>query len=267
MNRVCWTKTRLQEGRENFLCPFFDSPAMLSKILDPLLTLAYPQACQICRNSVEHFSDGAACENCWKNTRVFSGAETLCRKCGRFFSENASDFETFCHQCDAHFYDAARAAGLYEKGLQASILNLKREAFVAARLKKIFVSAFEKSGFQNATKMIPVPLSKKRFIERGFNQAAVLAKILAAETGIEPDENSLTRKIHTPLHRAGMDTKARELSVKNAFEITRPKLIAGHRILLIDDVFTSGATASACAKILKKNGTKEVYVFTVARAF
>lgn len=240
---------------------------MLTKIFDSLLSLAYPQACQICQNSVESYEDGTVCQNCWRETRVFSGKETICHKCGRFLSESESDFETFCHQCDAHFYDQARAVGLYKNGLQASVLHLKRSPFAAKRLREMFTSAFEKSDFQDAEKIIPVPLSEKRFIERGFNQAAVLAAILAKSTKIEVDEQSLVRTIHTPMHRAGMDTKARESSVKNAFAVKRPKLIEGKKILLVDDVFTSGATVSACAGVLKKNGATKIYVFTVARAF
>jgi predicted amidophosphoribosyltransferase len=63
-----------------------------------------------------------------------------------------------------------------------------------------------------------------------------------------------------------MDRKAREMSVRNAFELKHPKLIRGEKVLLVDDVFTSGATASNCAKVLKKNGAAEVRVLTVARA-
>lgn len=240
---------------------------MLTKVLDSLLTVLYPQACQNCGESVEKFEYGAACQNCWQKTRIFSGAETVCYKCNKFLSEKESNVKTFCHQCDAHFYEQARAAGLYENALQISVLNLKREPFVCKNLRKVFISTFEKTEFQDADLIIPIPLSKKRFLERGFNQAAVLAKILSDETKIKSDEQSLVRKIHTPVHRAGMDTKARELTVKNAFEITRPKLINGKKILLIDDVFTSGATASSCAKVLKKAGAEKVYVLTLARAF
>ena len=238
-----------------------------TKIFDSLLTLAYPQACGICQNSVENLSDGVVCSDCWNETHIFSGKETVCHKCGKFLSENETDFLAFCHQCNDHFYDRARAAGLYENGLLASILHLKREPFVGKRLQKIFISAFENSNFPGASKIIPVPLSKKRLIERGFNQAAVLAEILADSVKIELDTRSLVRKIHTPMHRAGMDTKARELTVKNAFEVKRPKMIEGKIIVLVDDIFTSGATASACAKVLKKHGATKVYVFTVARAF
>jgi len=238
---------------------------MLSKIYDSLLTLAYPQACQLCQNSVENSSDGVACQKCWEKTRMFSGAETLCHKCGAYLQPKPSNFQTFCHRCDTHFYDAALAVGIYEHALSASILHLKREQFVARRVEKLFVSRFQNSAFQDATRIVSVPLSKKRFLERGFNQAAVLAEILFKRTGIKLDEQSLTRKIHTPMHRVGMDHKTRETNVKNAFEVKRAKLIEGETILLIDDVFTSGSTVSNCAEVFKDKGARKVYALTLAR--
>jgi len=238
---------------------------MLDKFLDSLLTLAYPQACQVCESSVEKSADGVACHFCWKKTNIFSGAETLCAKCGAFLQAKPTSFQTFCHRCDEHFYDSASAVGIYEHALAVSVLHLKREPLVARKLRKLFVARFQHSDFQDATLIVPVPLSKKRFLERSFNQAAVLSKILAKQTKINLDEQSLVRKIHTPMHRAGMDGKARELSVENAFEVKRPKFIEGAKVLLVDDVFTSGATVSNCAKVLKKNGADKVYVFTLAR--
>lgn len=239
---------------------------MLHKIYDSLLSVVYPQACQICENSVENSSDGVACRECWEKTRIFSGEETLCHKCGAFLHEKPSDFQTFCHACDEHFYDAARAVGIYEHALSASILHLKIEPFIAKNLQILFISAFENSPFQDATKIIPVPLSKKRFLERGFNQAAILAAHLAKHTKINLDEQSLVRTLHTPMHRAAMDRKARQMSVENAFEVKRPRMIVGETILLVDDVFTSGATVSNCAEVLKKKGAERVYVLTLARA-
>ncbi len=238
---------------------------MLEKIFDSLLTLAYPQACQICGSSVENLSDGVACRLCWSKTNIFSGAETLCAKCGAFLQAKPTSFQTVCHRCDEHFYDSASAVGIYEKALAASVLHLKKEPFVAKHLRKLFLSRFQNSNFQDATLIVPVPLSKKRFLERGFNQAAVLSKILSRQFNIKSDEQSLVRKIHTPMHRVGMDGKARAMSVKNAFEVKRPRFIEGERVLLIDDVFTSGATASNCAKVLRENGADKVYIFTLAK--
>ena len=238
---------------------------MFHKIYDSLLTLAYPQSCQVCGSSVENFSDGAACKSCWAKSQIFTGAEALCGKCGRFLHAKPTDFETFCHLCDEHFYDTAHAVGIYENALAAAILNLKREPLVAKHLQNLFISRFQNSDFQDASLIIPVPLSKKRLLERGFNQAEVLAAILAKATGIKFDEKSLVRRLHTPMHRAAMDNKARAMSVKNAFEVKRANFIKNEIILLIDDIFTSGATVSACAKILKENGAKKVYVFTLAK--
>ena len=238
---------------------------MLHKISDALLAVIYPQSCQICEKSVENSTDGVVCRDCWAKTRIFSGNEILCAKCGAYLRESATAFETFCRKCDEHFYDLACAVGLYENALAASILHLKKEPFVSKNLQNLLISALENSPFQDANLIIPVPLSKRRLLERGFNQAAVLAQILAKNTRINLDEQSLVRTVHTPMHRAAMDRKARELTVKNAFEVKRPRLIEGAKILLIDDVFTSGATVSNCAKILKKKGAECVYVLTVAR--
>lgn len=239
---------------------------MLHKISDTLLAVFYPQSCQICANSVENSTDGVVCRDCWEKTRVFSGTEILCAKCGAYLQESPTAFETFCRKCNEHFYDSACAVGLYENALAASIVHLKKEPFVSKKLQNLFVSAFENSPFQDADLIIPVPLSKRRLLERKFNQAAVLAQILAKNTKINLDEQSLIRTVHTPMHRAAMDRRARELTVKNAFEVKRPKLIKGKKILLVDDVFTSGATVSNCAKVLKKNGAPCVYILTVARA-
>ena len=240
---------------------------MFQKIYDSLLTLAYPQICHVCSESVEMSAGGVVCERCWKGARLFSGGETLCAKCSAFLRAKPSGHEAFCHQCDEHFYDAARAVGFYETALAASVLQLKREPFVARTLKNLFVAAYENSPFRDADFAIPVPLSKKRQLERGFNQAEVLAAILEARFALGVDRQSLARRLHTPVHRAAMDRRARELTVENAFEVTRPKFVKNKRILLVDDVFTSGATTSFCAKALKKAGAVRVYVLTVARAF
>lgn len=238
----------------------------LSPLYDSFLTLVYPQACQICFNSVEQQADGYACRNCWEETKVFNGNETLCQKCGAFLLDKPANFETFCRRCDEDFYDAAKAIGSYEKALLITILNLKHTPFLPQTLSDLFYKTLLDSDFQDADLIIPVPLSNQRFMERGHNQAELLAEKLAKKVGLDFDKISLRRKVHIEKRRAGMDRKSRLESVKNAFEVVTPKLIEGKNILLIDDVFTSGATVSNCAKILKKSGAEKVYVLTVARA-
>ncbi len=239
---------------------------MFKALQDSLLSLVYPQECRVCRSLVESHDDGLVCSGCWAATRIFDKSEMLCNKCGAFFGDGAAPVPVFCHKCDDHFYDKAVAVGVYEKALASAVINLKTTRFLAVRTRVAVLNSFEREDLINVDVLIPVPLSKLRRIERGFNQAEVIADLLARASGIPVDVASLTRNLHTPIHRMGMDKKARELTVKNAFEVVRPRLIAGKSILLVDDVFTSGATASACAKILKKNGATQVRIFTLARA-
>jgi competence protein ComFC len=243
-----------------------DGYAMFSTISNSILTLAYPQACEICEKSVEKYADGKACEDCWNETRIFAGNEMLCEKCGAFLSEKASEFKNFCKRCNEHFYDRAIACGIYEKAFLRSIINLKTTPFVPPKISKLLLETFQNSGFSDITKIIPVPLSIEKFAARTFNQAAILAADLAQKTGLLSDEISLVRTIHTAKHRRGMDRKGRAMSVHNAFKVQRPKLIKDQIILLVDDVFTTGATVSNCAKALKKSDAKKVYVLTIARA-
>lgn len=239
---------------------------MLDAIQNSFFSLIYPQDCRVCASHVESRKDGTACSQCWAATRIFNGSEMLCEKCGAFFGDKAAPIPVFCRKCDDHHFDKAAAAGIYEKALAASIVDLKRVPSLPHHLKTIIDAAARRIGFDGIDLMIPIPLSASRRIERGFNQAENIAAILSRSTGIPVDAYSLTRKRHTPIHRIGMDQKARALTVKNAFEVVRPKLIEGKNILLIDDVLTSGATASSCARALKKSGAGKVSVFTVARA-
>ena len=163
-------------------------------------------------------------------------------------------------------YERAAAAGLYEKALAATILKLKTVPHLSSKAAEHLKHTFHSSQFPNIGIIIPVPLSKRRFHERGFNQAEVIAKIIERSSGIPVDNASLQRTIHTAAHRAGMDAKARERTVQKAFAVKRKNLIEGHDILLVDDVFTTGSTVSACAKVLKQNGAGKVFVLTLARA-
>jgi ComF family protein len=236
---------------------------MLRAITDSLLSLVYPQECRVCAALVENSSAGVACEPCWSSTKIFTGDEMLCEKCGAFFSDEKAPVAVHCHKCDDHAYDKAFAIGVYERALSASILFLKSTPKVPKHLDRLIR---EHVDGLDADLIVPAPLSKMRQLERGFNQSELVADIVGKAIGIPVDHFSLQRKKHTPIHRIGMDQRTRELTVGKAFEVSRPNLVRGKRILFVDDVLTSGSTASACAKALKKSGATSVDVFTVARA-
>ncbi|HEY0430803.1 MAG TPA: double zinc ribbon domain-containing protein, partial [Pyrinomonadaceae bacterium] len=194
---------------------------------DSLLTLVYPQACGVCGGSVESRALGAACESCWKQTQFFSGRETICWKCGSPALGVAPDEareQVRCHRCDSHAFTAARACGVYEGALRASILHLKREPHISRRLSDELLKTLKRYPLDQATRIVPVPLHRERERARGFNQAALIARELARAASLPLDEVSLVRDKHVKRHRAGMDAKGRQETVADAFRVTHPAL-------------------------------------------
>jgi len=238
------------------------------RLYDSALALVYPLACAVCGHSVESRHDGVACAACWRATHLFHDEDTPCWKCGAFIRTQVSSEKresVHCRQCDEDAFTAARACGFYEGALRASILALKREPSVSHRLARLIFAVQQRAPINCANLIIPVPLHPDRERERGFNQATVLAHELSRLSRLPIYEHSVVRRVHTERHRAGIDARARRESVANAFAVRHPKMIIGQRVLLIDDVFTTGATVSACAAVLKEAGAEEVFVLTVAR--
>jgi len=243
-------------------------PRTADLFYDSLLALVYPQVCAICAGSVESRALGAVCERCWQDTQVFSGAEILCWKCGLPSIGTVPDEkreEVRCRRCDHDAFTAARACGFYEGALRASVLLLKREPFVSRKLGELLLKSQQQYPLSEATRIVPVPLHPERQKARGFNQAALIGRELSRIASLPLDEISLVRTQHTNRHRAGMDAKDRRATVADAFRVTYPALIVGERILLVDDVFTTGATVSSCAQTLVDAGAAEVFVLTIAR--
>ncbi len=112
--------------------------------------------------------------------------------------------------------------------------------------------------------IIPMPLNKKRLLERGFNQAELIALLFAEHFNYPLLTNAVIRQKNTP-HQVGLNKKERLKNVQNAFQIKQPELIKNQIIILIDDVVTTGSTLEEIAKILKKGGVKEVWGLTVAK--
>ena len=228
-------------------------------LYDAILTIVYPQVCVICGSSVEQRRFGVACETCWKGTRIFTDEERICLKCG------APDQER-CGRCEELVFTVARATGIYEGALRESVLLLKRQPYLPQQVESLLRDAVRREPLSLSTRVVPVPLHPKRLKTRGFNQASVIGQTVSKVLKLPLDEVSLVRVSTTEKYRAGMDTKGRRDTVAGAFCVTHLRLIAGERILLVDDVFTTGATISACAEALVAAGAENVFVLTVARA-
>ena len=227
-------------------------------IYDAILTLVYPQVCVICGQSVEQRRFGVACETCWKGTRIFTDDEEICWKCGMPGPR--------CGRCESFAFTAARAVGMYEGALRESLLLLKRKPYLPRHVEGLIAAAVVREPFHSITRVVPVPLHPRRLKTRGFNQATIVAQVVSKALRLPLDEVSLVRVSTTEKYRAGLDRKGRQDTVTGAFQVAHPRLVAGENILLVDDVFTTGATVSTCAESLIDAGAGSVFVLTVARA-
>jgi ComF family protein len=228
----------------------------LKKWADSALALCYPEVCQLCGNSRATPLEGFVID------------PPFCKRCGtRFEGQITIEFE--CANCRnlALDFSFARSAVIAREGVLDIIHRYKYhralcfEPFLADLLLSRAVPAL---GVAKWDLIVPVPLHSTRLREREFNQAERLARPLSAATGI-PIETRLLRRVVPTETQTLLSRPERLANVRRAFAMRPGKSLDGQRIVLIDDVFTTGATTSACAKVLRAAGAGEVCVWTVAR--
>lgn len=177
--------------------------------------------------------------------------------------------EAQCAACIARppRWDRARAALIYDAASRRIVLDLKR----SGRRDGLHVMTgwMQRAGanlIAEADMIIPVPLHYTRLVSRGFNQSAWLGQGIGRRAGLTCRVDVLKRKRRTPT-QGGLSAKARHRNVAGAFSISQraAALINGKRILLVDDVLTTGATLSACTRALKRAGARQVDVLVLAR--
>jgi ComF family protein len=191
----------------------------------------------------------------------------MCAKCAAPLqaTNNGSGLQ-YCGSCQSLPFSVARACGLYSGAIEASILFLKSHPHICRRLREIIMQTHSAHGAALTSDIVmPVPLNRSRERERGFNQARVAAKIICSGFQLKLDDHSLIRVKHTERHRAGLDAKDRARSVERAFEVVPPRAVQGMRVLLVDDVLTTGSTLASATKTLLENGAARVSVFAIAR--
>lgn len=194
-------------------------------------------------------------------------AEYFCVQCrSPFSSPYPLDEEGRCALCrrGVRGFDAAYSFGFYEAELRQLIHLFKygRVRTLAAPLGKLLARALPRE--QAFDVIIPMPLYWRKRWQRGFNQSELLAREIGRRTHV-PVENAL-RRVRNTAAQAGLTSAKRRLNVSGAFRAKKRAALAGRRILLIDDVMTTGATAASCARALGKAGARQVTLLTLARA-
>ena len=238
----------------------------MNGVLRDCLNLLYPPVCQLCHDQRAEARDGFVCAKCWSHVRFIRAP--FCERCGLPFAGDLTTVFvcTNCNDLKLHF-TSARSAVVARTVVLEAIHRFKYsralwfENFLAGLLIREAAPVLAKGNWHG---IVPVPLHPVKLREREFNQAALLAAQLARATKIPLNEKIL-RRVHPTATQTLLTRDERAANMKNAFIVRKGTRLAGKRIVLLDDVFTTGATTNACAKALQVAGAAEVCVWTVAR--
>lgn len=232
-----------------------------ARALDALL----PPRCLSCAQPVD--AQRTLCPDCWAGIDFVSPPYCAC--CGYPFAFDTGP-ESLCGACarEAPAYDRARFVMRYDQGSRGLVLAFKHgDRLEGAPSFALWMARAGRALLAEADLVAPVPLHPIRLFARRYNQAALLAQALARTTGVPALPDLLLRRRHTP-PQGRFSAAARRRNVAGAFAVS-PRhrgALAGRRVLLVDDVMTTGATVSACARVLRRQGAAGVDVLVLARS-
>ena len=235
-----------------------DTGKSAKRAAEALLRLLYPNTCPLCGRVTEE----RVCPACREAVRPIR--EPICKKCGKHISSEQAEY---CHDCShtRHYFDEGRALWLHRGGAAWSVYQFKFHnrriyaGFYASEMARAYGGYVRK---KHISLIIPIPLGRRKRRMRGFNQAEILAERLSGRLRIPLDSVHLVRRRDT-IPQKSLDPAARRENVRGIFSWTGGTL-AGRRVLLVDDIYTTGSTLDSAARTLKKAGAEKVYFLTIS---
>ena len=261
---------------------------VLRSPLDAVSCAVFPSRCRLCNQPLLHLSTAPICADCWHHLSQ-QDPTLLCEICGELLSLDRSRFATrastesshgdgsLCPLCERGRppFQWALAYGVYQNRLRGMIHLLKYERIptIAEPLGKLLAASIaQRNDLPANLTVVAVPLHVIRQRERGFNQTALLAEVtvralrkLRPDLQIELAREAMGRQRATE-SQSGLRPHQRRRNLRGAFFIRQPEQIAGRSVLLLDDIYTTGATARECSRTLQRAGAASVYVATLARS-
>ena len=220
-----------------------------------------PPVCYICGKSCS--GEYGLCESCMRDIKIIPAPH--CIKCGRRVSSD----KNICGECCSKttHIDQGLSCCLYEGSIKESIHLFKYKGFTGLIdiFGELMASFLKKNSFEDRIDLIvPVPMHPSKRREKRYNHADILAHRLSRSFSVPTDCNNL-KKIRWTSPQSEMDKKSRFDNIKDTFLVIDKNIFSGKNILVVDDVYTTGATVNECAKVLKKAGSCKVFSFTLAR--
>jgi ComF family protein len=240
------------------------------QLFDGLIDLVFPRNCALCRSYAPSTDKDPICPQC--HDKVPYNFPPFCARCSRHLTGFSK--EGLCPDCQKRMpdFDLAWGFTLYDPPLPQLIQDFKFHDKTALRktfrtISQTFLDRYRPS-LQHFQALIPIPLTPVRQRERGYNQALLLAEGLSQLTGIPCLTDILIREKHAP-QQSSLGEKERWTNIRGAFRINpafAPKMLYTNRLLVVDDLLTTGATASEAARTLKAAGATKVGVIALAIA-
>ena len=226
-----------------------------------------PNACRACHTPLTDDPIPYFCSSCWSS--IAAGSPSRCARCDHPFLSTAATSHSpnhLCRSCRQHPPSYTRAWTLYPylPPLQDAIRLLKYggKVSLAKPLARLMIDQLPP--LDTIDLIVPVPLHVDRLREREFNQSLLLADRIGRHLGIPVSCMDLIRTRSSP-PQTTLPRNERLKNLRNAFAVPRPNIVAGKHVLVIDDVFTTGATVHHCAKTLRKAGSGDVFALTLCR--
>lgn len=238
-----------------------------SNLFSSALDYLFPPYCLLCESRDIYQTGCFICKGCVDSIPFIT--HPYCFRCGKPFLTQ-TDRDHLCGNCLTHdaFFTIVRALGKYEGSLGKIVHLLKyKQKFATEKILTLLLDRYQNGeiNFCSYDFLIPVPLHRSRLRQRGFNQAVVLGNVLRKKYNLPLERFALQRTVAT-LPQVRLQGKERMKNVRNAFKVKDAALVDGKSILLLDDVYTTGATINECARVLREGGASRVDGFVIARA-
>ena len=237
----------------------------VNDLVETLLDFVYPRNiyCLLCGEAIEKTEPYSLCSACRGQIRFITSR--FCEKCGKPLE--SMYLPTKCPDCiqSTHYFTKGFSCVEYDDNIKKLVYDLKyhNKRYLAYHMAEMMTERFMKMGWGKPDLIVPIPLHRKKERDRGFNQSALIARYIGAFLGIPVECKGVLRMKETEIQNK-LNREERKENLKNAFKIIENNKFSNKKVMILDDIYTTGSTIDACAKELCKAKPREINCMTFA---